>query len=145
MEKEYFCNVEEIKQLKALCDTISGLEMNYPVYFDCYYSIQFIYHENDLEYTFIVAPIIGISNGKVRHYNGKVRHYRLYDKESLLRKDLIAYGDGDNFPYAEYYLLDGGLFVPKKVSYDEVVKAMLNIDMEDAYDPNKIFWKKPSK
>jgi hypothetical protein len=26
-----------------------------------------------------------------------------------------------------------------------VVKAMLNIDMEDAYDPNKIFWKKPCK
>ena len=138
MEKEFFCNVEEIKQLEALCETISGLEMNYPVYFDCYYSIQFIYHENDLEYTFIVAPIISISNEKVRHY-------RLYDKESLLRKDLIAYGDGDNFPYAEYNLLDGGLFVPKKVSYDEVVKAMLNIDMEDAYDPNKIFWKKPCK
>ena len=84
MEKEFFCNVEEIKQLKALCDTISGLEMNYPVYFDCYYSIQFIYHENDLEYTFIVAPILSISNGKVRHY-------RLYDKESLLRKDLIVF------------------------------------------------------
>jgi hypothetical protein len=138
MEKEFFCNVEEIKQLKALCDNISGLEMNYPVYFDCYYSIQFIYHENDLEYTFIVAPIISISNEKVRHY-------RLYDKESLLRKDLIAYGDRDNFPFAEYYLLDGGLFFPKEVTYDEVVKAMLNIDMEDAYDPNKIFWKKPCK
>ena len=138
MEKEFFCNVEEIKQLKALCDTISGLEMNYPVYFDCYYSIQFIYHENDLEYTFIVAPIISISNEKVRHY-------RLYDKVSLLKKDLIAYGDGANFPFEEYNLLDGGLFVPIKVSYDEVVKAMLNIDMEDAYDPNKIFWKKPCK
>jgi len=138
MEKEFFCNVEEIKQLKALTDTISGLEMNYPVYFDFLFSIEFIYHENDLEYTFIVAPIISISNEKVRHY-------RLYDKESLLRKDLIAYGDRDNFPFAEYYLLDGGLFVPKKVSYIEVVKAMLNIDMEDAYDPNKIFWKKPCK
>jgi hypothetical protein len=136
MEKEFFCNVEEIKQLEALCETISGLEMNYPVYFDFYFSIEFIYHENDLEYIFIVAPIIS---------KGKVRHYRLYDKVSLLNKDLIAYGDRANFPYVGYNLLDGGLFVPKKVSYDEVVKAMLNIDMEDAYDPNKIFWKKSCK
>ena len=133
MEKEFFCNVEEIKQLETLCETISGLEMNYPVYFDCYYSIEFIYHENDLEYIFIVAPIIS---------KGKVCHYRLYDKVSLCIKKLVEHGTYDNFPHDKYFKLDGGLFFPKEVSYDEVVKAMLNIDMKDAYDPNKKFWKK---
>lgn len=131
MEEEFFCNAEEIVRLKNLSLTIPGLEMNHPVWYDFDFSIVFIYHKNDLEYIFYVTPVFS---------QGNIINYKLYDKVSLLIKDLIASDDRDNFPSSDYNKLDGGLFFPKEVSYDEVVKAMLNIDMADAYDPNKKFW-----
>jgi hypothetical protein len=131
MKKLNFSEIEEIVQLIDLSKSIPGLECKYPVNFNTDKSIQFAYRENDLEYLFFVTPIIR---------NGKFRHYRLYDKVSLYVKELIKHGTYDDFSHRKYFELDGGLFFPKEVSYDEVVKAILNIDMGDAYDPQKKFW-----
>jgi hypothetical protein len=131
MKKLNFSDFEEIMQLIKLAEIIPGFECNYPVNVELYHSIEFIYRENNKEYLFFVTPMI---------YKNQVSYYKLYDKMSLLNKDLIAHGTYDNFPHDKYFKLDGGLFFPKEISYDEVVKAMLNIDMGDSYDPQKKFW-----
>lgn len=130
MKKLNFNEIEEIVRLIDLSKSIPGLECKCMVKFDKNESIHFFYRENDLEYFFFVTPIFR---------KGKVHHYRLFDKVSLLIKESLAYGTYDNFPFRKYFDLDGGLLNPKEVSYDEVAKAILNIDMGDAYYPQKNF------
>ncbi len=131
MCENFFNNVEEISHLKALSETIPGLEMKCPVWWDFKCAIQFTYRLDDLEYYFILTPIL---------QNEEVIHYLLFDKVSLLNKDFIAHGTYENFPFGDYYKLDGGLFFPKEISYEDAIHCIQNIDMEDAYDPSKKFW-----
>jgi hypothetical protein len=53
---------------------------------------------------------------------------------------LIEKGSFENSSLLEFFVLEGSLFQPKKATYDEVVSAILNIDLNDAYDPQKKFW-----
>lgn len=118
-------------QLINQAEEIPGLECNYPVNFDLGQSIEFIYHENGLEYSIIATPII---------CNNKVCHYKLFDKISAISKELIAKGSFENSSLLEILVLEGSYCQPKKATYDEVVKAISNIDMNDAYDPSQKFW-----
>ncbi len=126
-----FSDFEEIKQLINLTEVIPGLECNYPVNFDLGQSIEFTYHENGLEYMIFVTP---------KFCKKKVCHYKLYDKVSAITKELIAKGSFENSSLLEFFVLEGSLFQPQKATYDEVVSAISNIDMNDAYDPSKKFW-----
>ena len=126
-----FNEIEEIVQLIKFAETIPGLECNYPVNFGLGQSIEFVYHENGLEYLIFVTP---------KFCKNKLCHYKLYDKVSAITKELIEKGSFENSSLLEFFVLEGLLFQPKKATHNEVVSAILNIDLNDAYDPQKKFW-----
>lgn len=129
--KNYFKKSKQITQLKELIETIDELEMKFPIRFNCEVGIQFTYQKNDLEYIFIIVPI---------KEKGKDIQFKLYDKLSLICKSLISFGPDGDFPYNEYFHLEGSIMFPKIISFDEVILAVQNIDLADAYQISKKFW-----
>lgn len=130
MKKLNFNKFEEIIQLIDLAENIPGFICLYPVKFQSSDTIMFLYIENNLLYIFYVTPKI--------FYN-KVYYYKLFDKISMEAKDFLENGINGKFDINKYYYLKGSQFLPKNASYDDVVKAILNIDMNDAIDISKKF------
>ena len=133
MKSINFNEFKELKKLISLTKTIPGLECNYPVNVELYESFEFKYREDNMEYLLYVTPIFD---------DNQVSHYMLFDKVSLFCKDLLEFGKFEKFPFYDYFEVEGTMFLPKKVNYDDVAKAILNIDMSESYDYKKKFWTK---
>jgi hypothetical protein len=133
MKSVNFYEFEELKKLIKLAETIPGLECNYPINVEMYESFEFKYREDNMEYLLYVTPIFD---------KNQVIHYMLFDKVSLFCKDLLEFGKFEKFPFYDYFEVEGTMFLPKKVTYDGVTNAILNIDMNEAYDYTKKFWTK---
>jgi len=131
MCQNLFNDIVEVNQLIAFRETIPGLEIESPIYFDNKCSIKFTYRKDKMEYYFVLTPIIENSN---------VISYLMYDKLSLLNRDLIEFGPEGNFPYFDYFTMEGGLLQPKEITYNEALYFIQNIEMLEAYDQSRIFW-----
>ncbi len=133
MKSVNFYEFEELKKLIKLAETIPGSECNYPINVELYESFEFKYREDNMEYLLYVTPIFD---------KNQVINYMLFDKVSLFCKDLLEFGKFEKFPFYDYFEVEGTMFLPKKVTYDGVTNAILNIDMNEAYDYTKKFWTK---
>ena len=121
MKSINFNEIEEIVRLIDLSKSIPGYQDRKSINYNNTESILFFFRDNFLVYCLEVSPIIR---------KGRVLHYILHDKLKLSFKEKIA-RNGKMFIFPLDIIDVEGDFSFTKASYDEVVKALLNIYVAD--------------